>query len=231
MVTHVLVHGGWQGGWSYQQLARLLRKAGQNVYVATLTGLGERSHLSHLPINLDTHIADVVNLIMYEGLNDVVLTGHSYGGMVVTGVADRLADRVQTLVYLDALVPEDGDTLLSALPDYQTLFLERAAAGGGRLIAPNPASDYDSRPEFWPLLDARNTPHPLACFTQKLSLTGAHRQVRRKVFIYVKGGILDGAYERFQSDDRSSVHEIAGSGHSVMLDQPEQVCRILLDQT
>lgn len=229
MADYVLVHGGWQGGWVFQRLARLLRAAGHEAYAATLTGLGERSHLANMPINLDTHITDVANLIVFEALTDVVLVGHSYGGMVITGVADQLADRIGALVYLDALVPEDGDTLLNLRPEYQKLFFEGAASGGGRLIAPKAASDFDARAEFWPLIDTNNTPHPLTCFTQALTLTGAHLRVEQRLYIYAKGGIFDGSYERFRNNDGARVQEIAEAGHSVMLDQPEKVCRILTD--
>lgn len=186
MANFVLVHGGWQGGWAYQSLARRLRAAGHEAYAATLTGLGERSHLANMPINLDTHIRDVQNIIEYEGLTEVVLFGHSYGGMVITGVADRIADRIATLVYLDALVPENGDTLFSLRPEYHARFLDAAAAGEGRPIAPPAASDFDARDEFWPLIDAKTTPHPLTCFTQALALTGAHRQVTRRLYIHAK---------------------------------------------
>lgn len=227
MADYVLVHGGWQGGWVFQKLARLLRAAGHEVYAATLTGLGERSHLATMPINLDTHITDVANIVVFEDLTNVVLVGHSYGGMVITGVADKLADRIGALVYLDALVPDDGDTLLNLRPEYHELFFEAAAAGGGRLIAPRAASDFDARPEFWPLIDANNRPHPLTCFTQALVLTGAHLRVKQRLYIYAEGGIFDGSYERFKHEDGALVQKIAEAGHSVMLDQPEEVCRIL----
>ena len=229
MANYVLVHGGWQGGWVFQKLARQLRAAGHEVYAATLTGLGERSHLVNMPINLDTHITDVANLVVFESLTNVVLVGHSYGGMVITGVADQLADRIGALVYLDALVPEDGDTLLNLRPEYHALFFEGAASGGGRLIAPKTASDFDARAEFWPLIDANTTPHPLTCFTQALSLTGTHLRVKQRLYIYAKAGIFDGCYDRFRNDEGARVEEIAEAGHSVMLDQPEEVCRILID--
>ena len=104
MANFVLVHGAWIGGWCWRPNAQALRKAGHEVFTPTLTGLGERSHLMNPGINLDTHIADIVNVIKHEELSDVVLVGHSYGGMVVTGVADTLADKIRSLVYLDARV-------------------------------------------------------------------------------------------------------------------------------
>ena len=102
MATYVLVHGGGHGGWCYQRVARILRAAGHDVYTPTLTGLGERSHLVSADVDLDLHIRDIVAVLHYEDLRDVILVGHSYGGMVITGVADRATDRVGRLVYLDA---------------------------------------------------------------------------------------------------------------------------------
>jgi pimeloyl-ACP methyl ester carboxylesterase len=229
MATYVLVHGGWQGGWVYQTLARLLRGLGHEVYTPTLTGLGERSHLADRHINLETHIADVANIIVFEGLRNVILVGHSYGGMVITGVADRLADRLHALVYLDAVIPENGDTLLSLRPQYLEHFLRKAATGKGYFVAPNLASAFDARSEFWPLLDAKTTPHPLACFTQALTLTGAHMQVTNRLYIYAKSGNYDEIYKRFRDEDGARVCEVADAGHSLMLDQPEELCRLLVD--
>src|SRR5579864_6508570 len=102
MATYVLVHGGGHGGWCYQRIAPRLRAAGHDVYTPTLTGLGERTHLLRPDINLDTHIADVVGVLKFEGLTGAILVGHSYGGMVITGAADRALSRVAHLVFLDA---------------------------------------------------------------------------------------------------------------------------------
>lgn len=112
--TYVLVHGAWGGGWSFKQTDSLLRSQGNTVYRPTLSGLGERVHLASQEIDLSTHIADVVNSILFENLHDVVLLGHSYGGMVVTGVADSIPERIGQLIYLDAFVPEDGQSVATA---------------------------------------------------------------------------------------------------------------------
>src|SRR6185295_9033166 len=101
MRTYVLVHGGGHGGWCYQRVARLLRARGHEVYTPTLTGLGERAHLLSAAVDLDLHVTDVVNVLEYEDLRDVILVGHSYGGMVITGVADRATDRIGHIVFLD----------------------------------------------------------------------------------------------------------------------------------
>src|SRR5262245_38762532 len=116
MVAFVLVHGAWHGGWCWKKVAPLLRQAGHEVYTPTLTGLGERSHLVHPEVRLETHIRDVLQVLEFEDLRDVVLVGWSYGGMMVPGVADRAAERLRHLVYLDADVPGDGQCSLDLEP-------------------------------------------------------------------------------------------------------------------
>ncbi|MGZ0244868.1 MAG: alpha/beta fold hydrolase, partial [Alphaproteobacteria bacterium] len=110
MASFVLVHGAWHGGWCWRDVRRVLEEHGHTVFTPTLTGLGERSHLLSPDIDLETHIADVINLLVWEELNDVILVGHSYGGMVITGVADQAKDRLRHIVYLDAFLPADGES-------------------------------------------------------------------------------------------------------------------------
>jgi len=112
MATYVLVHGGAHGGWCYQRVARILRSAGHDVYTPTMTGVGERSHLFRADIDLDLHIGDILAVLHYEDLRDVILVEHSYGGMVITGVADRAPDRVGHIVYPDAATPVNGESLV-----------------------------------------------------------------------------------------------------------------------
>ena len=116
MATFVLVHGAWQGGWCWKRVAALLRRSGQDVFTPTLTGLGERAHLLDDKIDLDTHIQDILGVLRCEELSDIVLCGHSYGGVVITGVADKASEQIRSLVYLDALVPADGQTVVDILP-------------------------------------------------------------------------------------------------------------------
>ena len=116
MATYVLVHGGGHGGWCWQRLAPLLRAEGHDVHTPTLTGLGERSHLVRPETDLDTHVTDVAAVLEYEDLTDVILVGHSYGGMVITGTADRVPDRIAQIVYLDAASPRDGQSLVDVAP-------------------------------------------------------------------------------------------------------------------
>ncbi|OZI09783.1 hypothetical protein BWI93_02650 [Siphonobacter sp. BAB-5385] len=108
--TFLLVHGAWSGGWDYAKVDALLTAKGDKVYRPTLTGLGERVHLSNANVNLSTYISDIVNVIRFEDLHNVILVGHSYGGMVIAGVAEQVPDRIRQLVYLDAMVPNDGES-------------------------------------------------------------------------------------------------------------------------
>src|SRR5689334_19234230 len=152
MATIVVAHGAWSGGWSWKKMRPLLRERGHEVFTPTYTGLGERAHLAHQGIDLETHIADVLAMLQYEGLRDIVLLGHSYGGMVATGVADRAADRISRLVYLDAFVPRDGEALMDLVsPEARASRRAAMEAGGeGWLIPPNPlAPDTAAEDVAW----------------------------------------------------------------------------------
>lgn len=113
--TFVIVHGATAGGWEWKEVAKLLTADGNTVYRATLTGLGERTHLASKDVDLDTHVDDVVNLILFEDLHDVVLAGHSYGGAVITGVMDRIPERISRVIFLDAVVPENGESVFDVV--------------------------------------------------------------------------------------------------------------------
>src|SRR5689334_5875269 len=112
MATFVVAHGAWSAGWAWKKVRPLLRARGHEIFTPTYTGIGERAHLAHKDIDLDTHIRDVIGVLEYEDLRNVILVGHSYGGMVATGVADRASERIAQLVYLDAFAPRDGESLL-----------------------------------------------------------------------------------------------------------------------
>ncbi len=147
MTTFVLVHGAWQGGWCWRFVAPALRRGGHEVYAPTLTGLGDRAHLARPGIDLDLHGQDVVALLEMEDLHDVVLLGHSYGGMVVTGVADRCATRIRHLVYLDAFVLENGKCALDYIVPERAASFRRDGEQSGS-IAPPPLSLWGlARPE------------------------------------------------------------------------------------
>ncbi|MCK9925830.1 alpha/beta hydrolase [Frankia sp. Mgl5] len=176
MATYVLVHGGGHGGWCYQPVGRLLRAAGHEVYAPTLTGVGERAHLASPKVDLDLHIQDVVAVLHYEDLRDVILVGHSYGGMVITGVADRAADRVGRIVYLDAANPVNGQSLVDVAGPIITVTRPHGQVVDGvelvLLPAPGAGAFYGvTDPADLAWMDDRLTGHPWRCFEQPLTLT------------------------------------------------------------
>jgi pimeloyl-ACP methyl ester carboxylesterase len=181
MATFVLVHGSWAGGVVWRQLAPRLRKAGHVVYAPTLTGIGERKHLLNREIDLDTHIQDVIGVIDDEDLSDIVLVGHSYGGMVISGVADRVPEKVASLVYLDAFVPENGQSCQSLLPPDRRW---TTVPGEDWLVAPIPPGGFGlKRPEVIALWEGKSGPHPLATLTQPVQLTGGIGRITNKMYI------------------------------------------------
>jgi pimeloyl-ACP methyl ester carboxylesterase len=175
MATYVLVHGGAHGGWCYQRVARLLRAAGHEVYTPTLTGLGERSHLLSPGIDLNLHITDVVAVLDYEDLRDVILVGHSYGGMVITGVADRAAERVGRIVYLDAATPVNAQSLVDvAGPIINATRPSGQVVDGVELVLlpfPEAGLFYGvTEPDDIAWMADRLTGHSWSCFEQSLRL-------------------------------------------------------------
>jgi pimeloyl-ACP methyl ester carboxylesterase len=176
VATYVLVHGGGHGGWCYQRVARLLRQGGHEVYTPTLTGLGERSHLLDDRVDLHRHIEDVVAVLHYEDFRDVILVGHSYGGMVITGVADKAADRIGKLVFLDAANPLNGQSLVDVSgPIIEAVRPMGKVENGIELVllpAPDAALLYGvTDPDDLAWMAERLTPHPWVCFSQRLELT------------------------------------------------------------
>jgi len=176
MATYVLVHGGGHGGWCYERVARLLRDAGHDVYTPTLTGLGERSHLRSANVDLDLHIQDVVAVLHYDDLHDVILVGHSYGGMVITGVGDRAAARIGRIVYLDAATPINGQSLVDvAGPVIEAVRPMGEVVDGLELVllpAPDAGLLYGvTEPADLAWMAERLAGHPWQCFEQPLRLT------------------------------------------------------------
>ncbi|MGJ7509949.1 alpha/beta fold hydrolase [Variovorax sp. GT1P44] len=192
MANFVLVHGAWHGGWCYRETANALRAAGHTVFTPTHTGVGERFHQSRENVTLETHIRDVCGCIEWEELNDVILVGHSYGGMVITGVADRLSDRIRSLVYLDAFVPENGDSLNGLLskalaPEVAALFLGAfrgtALQDNCGLMQPISAEMFNIGPAHRERVDRLCRPQALATFEMPLLLTGAGDRIKERLYI------------------------------------------------
>jgi pimeloyl-ACP methyl ester carboxylesterase len=162
MATFVLVPGGWHGAWYFQSFAEALRARGHCTHAITLTGLGERRHLLRADVNLDTHVQDVVQLLEMENLSEVILLGHSYAGMVVSGVLDLAPERIAAAIYCDAYVPVDGQSCFDLVNDfYRKLFIDNAAKDGFSVLPP-------------PGLDSRTTPHPLATNVSERCRRGEH---------------------------------------------------------
>jgi pimeloyl-ACP methyl ester carboxylesterase len=231
MSTYVLVHGAWRGSWIWKRVRKELQARGHEVFTPTLTGVGERSHLLSPQVNLETHIADVINLIRWEELSDVVLCGHSYGGCVVSGVADRIPEKISALVYLDAFVPQDGQSLHDTLPpEARNEQIEAAKkVGEGWKTPPIPAEAFNVNPRDRDWVDRQSTPHPLACFQQPLRLTGAINRIEHIVYILATGWSLS-PFSQFYDKAKTKGWKTLtlACGHDVMLDQPEELTQELL---
>ncbi len=233
MRTYVLVHGGGHGGWCYQRVARIMRSRGHEVYTPTMTGLGERAHLLSPAVDLDLHITDIVKVLEFEDLRDVILVGHSYGGMVITGVADRAAERVGHLVFLDAATPRNGQSLVDIAGALMT-----AARADGRIVdgielvlypGKDPMNFYGVKePEQIAWMKPKLTPHPWKCFDQKLVLNNesAMRRIPQTHIVCTSSlQFRDVAALKASSDGR--VWDI-DTGHDLMITEPEAVAEMLM---
>jgi pimeloyl-ACP methyl ester carboxylesterase len=235
MATYVLVHGGGHGGWCYQPLARLLRAGGHEVHTPTLTGLGERAHLLSTDVDLDLHIRDVVAVLQFEDLDDVVLVGHSYGGMVITGVADRASDRIGRLVYLDAATPVQGQSLVDvAGPIIEAVRPSGQMRDGVELVllpGPGAGAFYGvTDPDDLAWMDARLTGHPWRCFEQRLELE--HEELLWSIPQY---HIVCSSTLATRDPELMAKARVDGrlwdidTGHDLMLTEPEQVAAALIE--
>lgn len=228
--TFVLVHGGWHGGWCWRRVADRLSRQGQVVFTPTLTGLGERAHLLSAAIRLDTHITDIVNVLRWENLKDVVLVGHSYAGFVLSGVAEQCADAIRSLVFLDAFVPANGESLADLASTGVRDLIDSARKRDAIDVPPVPASRFNLNDADRAWVDAKCTPHPLRTFTDRSATTGARERIARKAYIRTTGFPsvpFDAAYATARKNSSWHTYEIAG-GHDAMVDSPDQLAEILL---
>lgn len=220
MTTFVLIPGMCHGGWCFDDLAAALRDAGHRALALTLSGVSERAHVLPGGVNLDTHITDVLAAIEAGAVgDDVILVGHSYGGAVISGVADRIPDRVDALVFLDAVVLRDGESCWDVVDD-----VERAWYVGVD------SSGFGVPP--LPFFDDRASSHPLATVLQKLRLSGDLGRFRRREYVYALDwpgqSPLRPSYDRVRNDPTWNCHELDGR-HNLMRDNPDDLLRILLD--
>lgn len=229
--TYVLVHGAWHGGWCWAKVARLLRDAAQDVYTPTLTGLGERAHLARPEIDLETHIQDVVAVLDAEELRQVTLVGHSYGGMVITGVAARAAARIGHLVYLDAFVPEGGKALFDYLGERAATMRDAARTQGEGWkipsLTPEQLGVTSQRDTEW--LNKHARPQPIGTFEQPLPVvTGGERLKRTYIYCSKPArGTFDQFAERLREDRKWTFHELK-TGHAAMVTAPGELTKILM---
>lgn len=227
--TFVLVHGAWHGGWCYARVLDRLRRAGCRVFTPTLTGLADRSHLFSRRIALGTHVSDVVNLIRWERLQQVVLVGHSYGGMVITGAADQIPGNIASLVYVDAFLPKDGQCLHDLLPKESVRTHLASAVRGG--IPPVPASllNVNEADRGW--VDALCTPQPLGTFVQPFRRTRALSPTVPQTYVLATANVAGAGFDRICEPLRTNplwtTYEVR-SGHDVMIDCPAELTNILL---
>jgi pimeloyl-ACP methyl ester carboxylesterase len=234
VATYVLVHGGAHGGWCYQRVARILRSAGHEVYTPTLTGLGERSHLLSVDVDLDTHITDVVAVLHYEDLSDVILVGHSYGGMVITGIADRAPDRIGRLVYLDAANPVNGQSLVDVSgPIIEAVRPYGRVVDGVELVllpSPDAALLYGvTDPDDLAWMADRLSGHPWRCFEQPLRLTDEEKLWAIPAYHIVCTSTLATRDPELMAEARAAgrLWDI-DTGHDLMITEPTAVANALL---
>jgi pimeloyl-ACP methyl ester carboxylesterase len=231
MATYVLVHGAWGGGFTWRYVRPILRDAGHDVYTPTLTGLGERVHLASPSVDLSTHALDVANTILYQDLDQIVLVGYSYGGMVVTAALEHVAPRTRHLIYLDAFVPRDGESLYSMTGQP----LRHAGLMGSEWLVPYPSGLFGEQSEAW--FEARMTPHPAGCFEEPVHLP---RPLEEEPFTrtFVKATVAAGPggntflemTERYRDHPAWQYREVAATHHFVRT-HPKEVAEILLEAT
>lgn len=229
--VYVLVHGAWHGGWCWQPVSAQLRAGGAVVYAPSLSGMGEHQNTLTPAIDLNTHITDIVNLLVAEDLHDVVLVGHSYAGLVITGVADRVPERLRQLVFLDAVLADNGQSLVATHPkDVQAAFAAAAAPSQGLALPVRSTAGFgviDPATVRW--ADARLTPQPYRCFTQPLVL---HHPVGNGLPLsYIactkpELSVLKVFADHTRHNPQWTYHELA-TGHDAMLSQPTETTALL----
>lgn len=221
--TIVLVHGGWSGGWAMKSLADEISQQGHQVYRPSLTGLGAREHLSEPDIGLETHTQDIVNLILYEDLHDVVLVGHSYGGMVISGVSDRIPERILRRVYIEAMVPSNGESMLDI---HSKVAQGLAALTRDGLVYPPRYSVNTTPPKLMP--------QPLRTVTDKIVLKHEHLDIPTQYVLTVASNAKSENDDFFAQAERAQkkgwkLITLSG-GHNIQRESPKLLASIILGE-
>lgn len=217
----VIVHGAWTGSWSWQRVVDRLHAKGHRAYAPTLTGLCEKSHLLTPAVNLDSHIDDIINEMIWKDLTDVVLVAHSYGGIVGTGVIERVPERIASVVYLEAFIPEDGQSFADMAPDMSF---------EGLSIPPfesQPGDYLREEDRLWS--NGKAGAHPTAAFTQRRKVTGAYKQVPKKTYVVATGwdAFADSA-DKYRKTPGWTVRELA-CGHDMPIDMPDELTDLIVE--
>ena len=227
--TFVLVHGAYHGGWCWRRVSDLLEQKGHKVFVVTLTGLGERSHLLTKDTDLDTHIADVVNVIKWEDLKDICLVAHSYGGWPGSGAVEQMLDRISSVIWLDAFKPQDGQRGLEYATGRQALL--DAVAKGELSRRPPKAEAYSISQKDYAWIDSKLSLQPNSIVRDAIKLTGAMQKVVKKTFIRAPKypqAMFDRALSECKADPSWTTYVTENSHHDIMIDQPEWLADVLL---
>lgn len=233
--TYVLIHGAWHGGWCWRRVADLLEAKGHKVYAPSLTGNGDRSHLLSKDINLDTHIADIVNLFKWEDLKGVCLVAHSYGGWPSSGALEQISDRVSSIVWVDAFKPENGQRGTDYASDFSRKALEEAVAKGepGRKAPPPTAFGViNEKDQEW--VKSKMTDQPNGVAFQPIKLTGAREKIAKKTYIrapkYLQAA-FDKALAECKADGTWKAIVNETTGHDIMVDQPQWLADVILQNS
>jgi pimeloyl-ACP methyl ester carboxylesterase len=226
--TFLVAHGAWSAGWAWKKMHPLMAAAGHRLITPTYTGLGEREHLANPSIDLETQIQDVLGVIKFEQLNHFVLIGHSYGGMVATGVADRVPERISKLIYLDAFVPRDGQSLGELVgPEGSKRQRESAKAFDGWRVPPS-QPPADTSPDDVKWIQALRMPHPLKCFETPVRLKNGDTKIPR-AYIYCKRAAPGDVFRQFADRARKEGWNLIemDASHSPHITAPEALTALL----
>jgi pimeloyl-ACP methyl ester carboxylesterase len=231
--TYVLVHGAWHGGWCWKDVNEALRGMGHRVSTPTQTGLGERKHLLSRDITLDTFTADILNHIEAEELNDVILVGHSFAGTSVSGVADKIPNRIRHLVYLDSTILENGQSVFGVLPpDVVAARRKLVTEQGQGIFIPAPPPAAFGIPENHPSADwvkRRLTPHPVSAFDSPMRINNPVANGRPRTYIHCTSPVyepLEKTRQWVRKQENWRWQELA-TGHDAMVTAPTELARIL----
>lgn len=231
--TFVLVHGAWHGGWCWKYVREILELAGHRVYTPTLTGLAQNSHLQSREVDLNTHIQDIVNLFLWEELEDVTLVCHSYGGWVCSGALESIKNRVTSLVFVDAFLPEDGGRGYDMHTPARQMELDRMRADGAIGHNAPSAEDFGVKsPDNISWVNEKMTAQPIAATFSTVKLSGAREKVAKKLYIRALGfpqPHLDEYYEKTKADATWDTYGVPGdvAGHDIMVDAPKMLADLI----